>query len=421
MNDAAVATIPRARLRVPPQRDGAVVRPRLDHRLDAAVQRPVTFVAAPAGYGKTTAVAGWAQRRGATAWWSLEPSDAAPERFAAGLAAAWAHAWPELAWPNPPATPDDGVAAVLDVIDRAPGATAPRVLVLDDVHDLGDAPAALALVRTFLEHLPTGAAVVLIARVDPDLPLARWRLEGRLDTLGVTDLRFSDAEAAAWLEGLGTPLRPALVRTLVQRTEGWGAGLQLAALGLRGRAPDAVPDFVERFTGTDPYVLAYLTEEVLQRLDDATHDFLLRASVADALDVPTAIALTGREDAGERLAALERAHLFLHVLDPDARTYRFHASFRDLLRRRLQDADPQMAADLRARLGAAPPAGAETLTERERAVLRWLATGATNDAIAGHLGLSPNTVKTHLKRLFEKLDVGTRTAAVARARELDLI
>lgn len=398
-----------------------MARARLDARLDAALRAPLVWVAAPAGYGKTTAVAGWARRRtAAPAWWSLEASDAVAARFADHLATALAHAWGPLPLAAERGDPHDRVAALLDALEAQPIATEPRVLVLDDVHELVDAPAVLDLLRSFLEHLPSGLHAVLVSRVDPDLPLARWRLEGRLETIGAGDLRFTEPEAAALLASMGIALRPSLVRTLVQRTEGWGAGLQLAALGLRGRAPDAVPDFVERFTGADPYVLAYLTEEVVQRLDDVTQDFVLRASVADVLDPATVIALTGRTDAAERLLELERAHLFLHAIDPEARTYRFHASFRDLLRRRLEDADPRLAAELRARL-TGPVVPGEELSEREREVLRWLATGASNDAIAARLELSPNTVKTHLKRLYEKLDVGTRTAAVARARELDLL
>jgi LuxR family maltose regulon positive regulatory protein len=415
-----VPPLPRARLRPPPERPTAVARSRLDERLEAAVRLPVALVAAPAGYGKSTAVAHWARTRTPPpAWWSLEPSDAPPERFAPLLAAAAAHGWSlDVGLPSG-AAPADHVAALLAALERAPEAD--RVLVLDDVHELGAAPEAFELLRSLLDHLPDGTSVLLVSRVDPDLPLARWHLEGRFDRVGTDDLRFREGEAAGLLAALGVALRPSMIRTLVQRTEGWGAGLHLAALGLRGRAPDALADFVERFTGTDPYVLEYLAEEVLQRLPPALQDFLLRVSVADVLDVPTAVALGGRADAAELLAAAERAHLFLHPVDADGRQVRFHASFRELLRRRLVDADPKLAADLRARVAGRAAADAEPLTDREREVLRWLATGATNDAIAARLELSPNTVKTHLKRVFEKLDVGTRTAAVARARELELI
>lgn len=415
-----VPPLPRARLRPPPERPTAVARPRLDERLERAARHPVALVAAPAGYGKSTAVARWARARAeAPAWWSLEPSDAPPERFAPLLAAAAAHGWGLDLAPEAAMAPADHVAALLDALERAPAHD--RVLVLDDVHELGVAPETFELLRALLDHLPEHTSVLLVSRVDPELPLARWHLEGRLDRVGADDLRFREGEAAQLLAALGVELRPALVRTLVQRTEGWGAGLHLAALGLRGRAPDAVADFVERFTGTDPYVLAYLAEEVLQRLAPELQDFLLRVSVADVLDPPTAAALAERPDAAALLAEAERAHLFLHPTGADGRAVRFHASFRELLRRRLEDADPRLAAELRARLAGAPAADADAPTERERDVLRWLATGATNEAIAARLGLSPNTVKTHLKRLFEKLGVATRTAAVARARELDLL
>ncbi len=416
---AIAPPLPRARMRPPPERPTAVVRPRLRERFEVAVRHSVALVAAPAGYGKSTAVAQWARaRERLPAWWSLEPSDAPPERFAPLLVAAAAYGWGlDVAAPEG-SEPADHVAALLDALERDPEAD--RVLVLDDVHELGPAAAAFELLRALLDHLPAGVAVLLVSRVDPDLPLARWHLEGRLDRVGADDLRFREGEAAELLAALGVSLRPALVRTLVQRTEGWGAGLHLAGLGLRGRAPDAVADFVERFTGTDPYVLAYLAEEVLQRLPSELQDFLLRVSVADVLDVPTAVALGGRLDAAGLLAEAERAHLFLYPVDADGRTVRFHASFRELLRRRLEEADPRLAADLRAR-ARGWRGDVETLTDREREVLRWLTTGATNEAIAAHLELSPNTVKTHLKRLFEKLDVATRTAAVVRARELDLV
>ena len=412
--------LPRARLRPPSERPTAIERPRLVERLDAAVRFPVALVAAPAGYGKSTAVAQWARARGpAPAWWSLEPSDAPPERFARLLVVAAEHGWGLDVPIRAGAAPADHVAALIEALEGSPDGD--RVLVLDDVHELGSAPEAFELLRSLLDHLPAGVAVLLVSRVDPDLPLARWHLEGRLDRVGADDLRFREGEAAELLAALGVALRPALVRALVQRTEGWGAGLHLAALGLRGRAPDAVADFVERFTGTDPYVLAYLAEEVLQRLPTDLQDFLLRVSVADVLDVATAMALSGRSDAAELLAAAERAHLFLYPVDAGARSVRFHASFRELLRRRLTDADPHLAAELRARATGRPTADSEPLTDRELEVLRRLATGATNDAIAVSLQLSPNTVKTHLKRLFEKLDVGTRTAAVARARDLGLL
>ncbi len=413
------------RLRPPPVRSGVFARPRLDARFEAAVGRRVTLLAAPAGYGKTTALAGWARRRVAPpVWWSLEPGDAEADRFVRGLWAALGHAFPDRL--RPPDTPDAQLLleALLDAIE---GLDPPVVVVLDDVHAIAASAAALATLRTLVDHAPAGLRVVIATRVEPQLPFARWRLDGALDEVGVDDLRFEVEEASGLLRGLDVPLTSADVATLVRRTEGWGAGLQLAALGLRGRSSDDVGDFVERFTGTDPYVLAYLTEEVLQRLDPATQDFLLVTSVPDEIDVATAALLSGRPDAADRLLALERANLFLTVVDAATRRYRYHGSFRDLLRRRLEDAHPALAAELRERVHVAhggpavamPTPGRDALSDRERDVLRWLATGAANKAIAARLDVSPNTVKSHVKHLFEKLGVSTRTAAVARARELD--
>jgi len=443
---AALAPSPAVtKLRPPRPHGDAVARRRIDALLDAATRdHPVTLVSAPAGYGKTTALAAWARppssgagppRARPVAWVALDERDDDPRAFARLVSAAVATLDPRARAIDPGGDLDLALANLVNLLDAADEA---RVVVLDDLHALTREDTLDAL-RWLVDHAPAALRLVLATRVDPVLPLARWRLQGSLVELRADALRFDRAEARDLLARMGVVLDPDVLAVLVARTEGWGAGLQLAALGLRGREGAHVRDFVERFTGRDRYVLAYLTEEVLQRLDPATHDFLLMVSVFDGFDAATAAAVTGRRDALELLTDLERANLFLSRADDAAGTFRLHAFFRDLLRGRLDDLRPGMAEELLARAlrhrteaatagagaehapASRPGGDAEALSDRELEALRWLATGASNKAIARHMGLSPNTVKTHLKRLFDKLEVRSRTEAVARARARGLL
>jgi len=428
--------VARTKLRPPPQRSQVHDRPRLAARIERAVAGRTTLVSAPAGYGKTTALASWARVRPTpVAWLALDERDAWPVPFLRHVTAALAALEPGLAaLPDPlEAGVDAALATLLNALDTAAG---PRVLVLDDLHVVA-VPEVLDLVRRLVEHAPEPLRLVLATRVDPALPLARWRLSGDLDEIGPDELRFDVAEARTLLQGLGLMLDAPTLELLVQRTEGWGAGLQLAGLGLRGRRGEGVHDFVERFTGRDRYVLDYLTEEVLQRLEPGLQDFLLMVSVLDTFDAATAAVVTGRPDAADVLVEVERANLFLARAEDGA--YRFHPFFRDLLLGRLGDLRPDLPETLRRAAhadaqrrarpttagGDEPPATgmvpSDPLSARELEVLRWLATGASNKAIARRLDLSPNTVKTHLKRVYEKLGADSRTAAVARARGLGLI
>jgi LuxR family transcriptional regulator, maltose regulon positive regulatory protein len=428
--DQTLYVVARTKLRPPPSRAQVHVRARLVDLFERAATSRVALVSAPAGYGKTTALAAWARARAApVAWLALDEHDAEPDVFLRHVGAALATVEPRIREVMPTQA-EGALAALLNLLDAA---SEPRILVLDDLHAVA-VPEVLDVVRRLVDHAPPALHVVLATRVDPALPLARWRLSGELFEVRAAELCFGVEEARHLLRGLGVVLEAPVLAALVRRTEGWGAGLQLAGLSLRGRRGEGMADYVERFTGRDRFVLDYLTEEVLQRLDPALQHFLLMLSVLDTFDAATAAAVTERGDAADVLAEVERANLFLARVDDDEATFRFHPFFRDLLLGRLTDLRPELPDRLRAAAAEhrgrpatedadAPPAAegfgdgpVEPLTEREREVLRWLVTGASNKEIARRLALSPNTVKTHLKRLFEKLAVSSRTAAVARAR-----
>jgi LuxR family transcriptional regulator, maltose regulon positive regulatory protein len=450
---------PATKLRPPRSARTAVARPRLDALLDDARQaRRATLLIAPAGYGKTTLAAGWvASRAPRAAWFSVDPGDAPDdldERGADELVATWlSAALSEAGALDGPAVRDgggsvpapSGVAAVAAALDASPWR---GVFVLDDAHHVGTA-AGQAL-ATWVERAPDGVHTLLLARHTPPLPVARWLARGDAEVMGLDVLRLTPEEGRSLATDLLPDLTHDLADALVERVEGWPAGLHLAARSLRGRVDPA--DLIDRFTGTDRYVLAFLTEEVLLRLPDDLHEAVLLLAAEPRLCAGLVAALTGRSDAVALLARLEAHEAFLErldVFDADAPWFRFPGFFRDLLAHRLALARPDLPPALRSRaerwwgargtspaptagaigIGAvSPPQGAasdvprsdEALTPREREVLALVARGASTKEIARALDLSPNTVKTHTRHLFEKLGVGSRAAAAARARELGL-
>ena len=195
-----------------------------------------------------------------------------------------------------------------------------------------------------VEHRPAGMCVVLASRSDPPLPLARLRARGQLTEMRAAELRFTPAEAAELLQHAASALPDASVAALAARTEGWAAGLQLAALSLRGQ--DDAAGFVAAFTGSHRYVLDYLAEEVLERQDEQLRTFLLETSVLERLSGPLCDAVTGREGSQALLEQAERAGLFLIPLDEVRGWWRYHHLFADLLRARLQEEQPGRAAQL---------------------------------------------------------------------------
>src|SRR6266704_3338964 len=325
-------------------RAGFVPRPRLLARLSQGIGSGLTVVCTPAGFGKTTMLGDWARRsRVPAAWLSLDAGDNDPARFWRYVAAALDRVRPGT---DAPVTallqgrqqpPLEAVATVVINELSAPGKGG-VALVLDDYH-LVEAPPVHDSITFLLDRLPPGLRLVLSSRADPPLPLARLRGRGQLAELRAADLRFTVAETAAFLrEVTGLDLPAASVAALQDRTEGWAAGVQLAALSLRKHADPA--EFIATFAGSHRYVLDYLTEEVLAGQPQQVLRFLLATSVLDRLCGPLCDAVTGRTDSQAMLEELERANLFVVPLDEVRRWWRYHHLFADLLRARLGHEQP---------------------------------------------------------------------------------
>ena len=334
------------KLHMPASRPGQVLRPRLTARLDEGLARGLILASAPAGYGKTVLLADWARRVGhPVAWLSLDAGDNDPARF-------WRHAVAALDRARPgtgervagllgPSAPASFQGLVTALINDLAGEEA--LLVLDDYHVISAQQVHESL-SFLVEHRPAGIGLVLASRSDPPLSLARLRARGQLTEIRVAELRFTPAEAGELLQHAASALPDASVAALAARTEGWAAGLQLAALSLRGQH-DATA-FVAAFTGSHRYVLDYLAEEVLDRQDEQLRTFLLETSVLERLSGPLCDAVTGREGSQALLEAAERAGLFLIPLDELRGWWRYHHLFADLLRARLQQEQPGRLAQL---------------------------------------------------------------------------
>jgi LuxR family maltose regulon positive regulatory protein len=318
-------------------------RERLEGELDRRTVRGVTVVTGPAGAGKTVLLASWAQSREA-AWLSLRPEHLDAVRLWRDLAGVLRPMGVDLRGGPPGAGTMPGALAVA-IRQALAGAPRRRRLVLDDLHVLRGP--ALSVVGALAAECGDGLGLVVASRSDPDLALARLRLEGRLGELRATDLAFDPTEAAGLLAAYGLSLRADQVERLVVRTEGWAAGLCLAALSLRSeREPDR---FLAEFAGDDHAVADYLGGEVLAVETPAVREFLLRTSVADHLCGGLADALTGGRDGGRVLVALHRAGLFLLAEDRRYTSFRYHPLFAELLRARLELEHPGLAPKLHAR------------------------------------------------------------------------
>src|SRR5215203_4762040 len=323
----------------------AVVRPRLIERLNEGLHRRLILVCAPAGFGKTTLISEWvATLPRSAAWLSLDEVDDDPARFLAYLVAALRTIAPNmgegvlgaLRSPQPPPTESILTALLNEMASLAED----LVLVLDDYHVI-DATAVDHALTFLLEHLPPRMHLVIATREDPNLPIARLRARGQLGELRAAELRFTPTEAAEFLEGaMGLRLSAEEMAALEDRTEGWIAGLQLAALSMRRR--EDVGGFIRAFAGDNRYVLDYLAEEVLGRQPERIRSFLLSTSILERLSGPLCEAVTGQEDGGRMLEILERGNFFVVPLDDRRHWYRYHHLFADVLHAHLMAEHPDL-------------------------------------------------------------------------------
>ena len=331
------------KLYIPPVRPELISRSRLIERLNEGLHRKLTLVSAPAGFGKTTLLSEWVRDCGRpVAWVSLDESDNDLTRYMTYFVAALQTIEVDIgqgllsAFQAPKPPPIESVlTGLLNEIAAVPEQFA---LVLDDYHVIEAQPIHDAL--TFLlDHLPPQMHLVIATRVDPPLPIARLRGRGQLTELRTTDLRFTLDEVAEFLnQVMGLELSVEDVTALASRTEGWIAGLQMAAVSMQGR--EDIAGFVRAFTGSSRYILDYLVEEVLQRQTDSVQAFLLQTAILDRLTGPLCDALTGQDDGQATLDRMERSNLFIVPLGEERRWYRYHHLFAELLLQRLHEAYP---------------------------------------------------------------------------------
>ena len=338
------------KLYIPPARANRVPRSRLIEQLN--IPRPLTLIAAPAGFGKTTLLSNWLpQSQHCVTWLSLDEDDNDPIRFWGYVVAALQKlranlgedALKLLQSPQPPPVTAILSALINDVSSFPDNFS----IVLDDYHLIKTQSIHEAL--TFLlDHQPPQMHVILTTRADPPLPIARLRARDQLTELRADDLRFTRDEAAMFLnEVMGLRLSADNIAMLDSRTEGWIAGLQLAALSMQGR--EDVSGFVQAFSGSHRHVLTYLAEEVLEQSPEGTLSFLLQTSILDRLCGPLCDAVLGGNESQTLLQKLEQANLFIVPLDDKGKWYRYHHLFAEVLQSRLQQTQPDLISELHCR------------------------------------------------------------------------
>lgn len=347
-------TLLQTKLYVPPVRPNLVSRPRLVERLNQGLQpgRKFTLVSAPAGFGKTTLVSAWAQQiELPIAWLSLEESENDLLRFLTYFVAALqsfdSHIGEGILASLRSSEAVNADVVLTALLNETTEFSEDVVLILDDYHVIRTKPIDRA-VAFLLDHLSPKMHLVMLTRADPPLPLPRMRARGELVEIRARDLRFSVDETAAFLQQmLGSDLSGENVETLQSRTEGWVAGLQLAALSIQGR--DNPSGVIAAFGRGHDYMVEYLIEEILENQPEFLQTFLLRTSILGRLNGSLCNALTGRSDGDATLDRLEKANLLLSRLGGDYRWFRYHQLFAHVMTNRLQRFFPEQIPELHLR------------------------------------------------------------------------
>jgi len=348
------------KLYIPPLWLELVPRPRLLKQLNAGLcsGRKLTVISAPAGFGKTVLVNAWLRGTGRPfTWLSLDEGDNNLPRFLNYLVAAFQQIDDEIGQtaqnllqaprPLPVET------SLTELINDCAAHPAPFVLVLDDYHTITELGVHEA-VRFLLEQQPPQVHLVIISRQDPPLPLPRLRGRGQITEIRQRDLRFTVEEATTFLNRLmGLNLEASQVAALNEHTEGWIAGLQMAAFALQSRiaddGTDFVPHFIESFSGRHHFILDYLTDEVLKRQPEPIYQFLLQTCILEQMCGDLCDTLTGQTASQQTLEHLQHANLFVVPLDGERRWYRYHRLFSELLHARMQEAAPEQIPDMHRR------------------------------------------------------------------------
>ncbi len=345
------------KLYIPLPRHKTVLRPRLLEQLNEGLHHKLILISAPAGFGKTTLVSEWlASCQQPCAWLSLDEADNDLNRFLTYLVVALQTIDINLGkdlldvLQSPQSQSTSTEILLTELANEISTVPNNFILVLDDYHMIDSEPVDHALTY-LLDHLPLQMHLVITTREDPSLPLPRYRVQGLLTEVRAADLRFTPEEASAFLNQLmNLNLSMENIAALEIRTEGWIAGLQLAALSLQGR--EDIASFIQAFTGSHRFVLDYLVEEVLQHRSEHIRSFLLQTAILDQFCAALCNAVTGREDGKEMLETLERSNLFVVPLDDKRQWYRYHHLFADVLQAHLLEAQPELVSSLHQRASA---------------------------------------------------------------------